>query len=86
MANVVIDDREIEYGPYSKQCTFCRNLHENNDNLIPSCSAYPDQIPLEIWQNKKSHLAPIDGDQGIQFEIDENVNEENFDRSKIGID
>jgi hypothetical protein len=33
-----------------------------------SCAAFPDGIPIEVASGQVSHLDPLEGDRGIQFE------------------
>ncbi len=37
----------------------------------PCCAAFPDGIPYEISYGDNLHLAPVKGDNGIQFEADD---------------
>ena len=46
------------------RCTFCQYSH------LPgsvTCSAFPDGIPDEIFQEGLPHAEPYPGDLGIQF-------------------
>ena len=45
------------------QCVNCRH------RLIGMiCEAFPEGIPLPIWRGEQSHLEPVPGDHGIQYE------------------
>ncbi len=48
----VIDDTEFDILTYSPECTLCANLLD-----IPkrTCLAFPNGIPLEIWQGDVKH-------------------------------
>jgi hypothetical protein len=47
-------------------CWFCR--HYRNDRPA-TCSAFPKGIPEQIWQGRDEHRQPVEGDRGIQFEL-----------------
>ena len=63
-------DKSLEVPVYSLTCTFCRHLdldwHEAGQP--GRCAAFPDGIPMEIWQGENSHRQLYTGDHGIQFE------------------
>lgn len=60
-------DPDADIPVYSPVCSLCRHLDESGERR---CAAFPDlgSIPLEIWQGKNPHTAPVEGDNGIQFE------------------
>ena len=62
---VTLDDSELTNEIYSPICTYCR--HANVDNARV-CAAFPNGIPLEIWNGDNPHTSPYPGDHGIRFE------------------
>ena len=44
-------------------CIVCRHYNKGH-----TCKAYPDKIPLPIWDGDVLHTKPYKGDHGIQFE------------------
>ena len=60
-----IDDSSLYESAFSPVCTICTRL---NLRANRQCAAFPDGIPLEIWEGKNSHTEPYPGDHGIRFE------------------
>jgi len=58
-------DKGHDIPVYSEVCAFCTHLDINKQR---SCSAFPDGIPLEIWNGENKHQKPYPGDNNIQFE------------------
>ena len=55
------------------QCESCKNIKIGklsivSDEITGTCTAYPNGIPLEIWDDKVSHEKSYKGDGGIQYE------------------
>lgn len=70
-------DKSTSIRMYSPVCGLCKHFRamsrlEGNflagESPNPKCDAFPDGIPLEIWDGKNKHTDPVDGDHGIQFE------------------
>lgn len=51
-------------------CRGCKHYRPGAvvDNGHPTCAAFPDGIPLDIWFAQRDHFSPIEGDHGIQFQ------------------
>ena len=62
-------------GPTS-QCSTCRHFRspfsrEDGDfSGGPTCTAFPDAIPDEIWWNRLDHREPVPGDGGVTWDSD----------------
>jgi len=60
-------------GPYcdfSYQCLQCRHLLTMPIPLTdhaPTCTAFPQGIPLDLWDTEHDHTMPYAGDNGILF-------------------
>ncbi|MFM8438206.1 MAG: hypothetical protein ACKOAX_07005 [Candidatus Kapaibacterium sp.] len=53
------------YGQHSRQCERCLNLIERTRKR---CTAFPDGIPPELWNDEIEHTNMYPGDGGIRFE------------------
>lgn len=62
-----IDDRELNIKIYSPTCFHCIHLIHDEKRV---CKAFPDGIPIEIWNGDNDHKKPYKGDNGIMFEGD----------------
>ncbi|ARA94172.1 MAG: hypothetical protein D6685_14500 [Bacteroidetes bacterium] len=49
------------------QCLACAHL--NREAEQPTCAAFEEGIPAEIWTNRHDHHQPYPGDNGIRFEL-----------------
>ena len=56
-------DKEFKISPLSEVCIFCKHF-----TGLRTCKAFPEGIPLEIWNAENKHTEPYEGDHGIQFE------------------
>ena len=67
MANETIIqlDADLRIPIYSPVCTTCRHLI---DIAGRRCAAFPDGIPLVIWDGRNNHRTEYPGDHGIQYD------------------
>ena len=68
-----LDERRLVMSPI---CHYCR--HRSWDHR-DSCSAFSDQIPLQIWNGEHDHRSPYPGDHGIRYERMSPGEEQAFD-------
>ena len=61
----MIDDTELSIPLYSSVCTFCKHWHCRPGR---TCQAFPNGIPLKIWNGVHDHKTSFDDDNGILFE------------------
>lgn len=68
---IVLDDGPDTEVIYSKTCALCKHLHESelleNGTHHNTCDAFPDGIPIKIWEGDNDHTNPFPGDHGILF-------------------
>ena len=56
------------------KCLTCKHF-VFDDSMIPKCQAFPSRIPVEIFREEVDHTKPYPGDNGIQFEPKDDINE-----------
>lgn len=59
-------NEEFKISVVSPVCTRCQNFDISNP-VARKCSAFPNDIPLEIWEGKNDHTREFAGDNGIRF-------------------
>jgi len=60
-----IDDSELWLPKFSDVCSMCKHWFQKPGG---KCKAFPDGIPMEIWEGRNKHTEPYEGDHGIRFE------------------
>lgn len=63
---IEFDDREFIVPPISEICVNCINLIDSG--IGRKCRAFPNGIPLIIWNGENDHTSRVEGDNGILFE------------------
>ncbi len=48
-------------------CLGCTHYRARTPNGTGTCDAYPDAIPLTIWESADDHRAAVAGDHGVRF-------------------
>ena len=50
------------------QCFTCKNRLPDDEDGNPTCMAYPDGIPVELFMENVKHDKPYEDDNGIRYE------------------
>jgi len=66
------------------QCLACTHLLSGDDDGPPTCEAFPDGIPSELWGDSElndaaaqvGHDEAFPGDNGVQFEMEPSMRAE----------
>lgn len=58
---------ERKISAVSSVCSFCKNFDDSNP-IARKCTAFPNGIPLQIWDGENDHRKRFPGDNGILFE------------------
>lgn len=49
-------------------CPLCVHYKWSVEFDMPTCAAFPEGLPEEIWMKGFDHRAEFEGDQGIRFQ------------------
>lgn len=65
---VTIDGDRVSL--FSGVCSRCQHFNDSSpfEGGSMTCKAFPAGIPIEIWNGENTHIAPVPGDGGVQFE------------------
>lgn len=64
------ESRDFKIYEYVSACASCKYVNRDGSG---TCSAFPEGIPHDFMTGKKSHLAHVEGDNGIKYEpLDKN--------------
>lgn len=69
--SVITLDKSISIRMYSPVCALCKHFHPESriaDDYTPRCDAFPDGLPMPIWNGENKHTKPYPGDGGILFD------------------
>jgi hypothetical protein len=50
------------------QCQYCKHLAGCEPGRGWTCSAFPDDVPDEVYYNRHDHRRPYPGDHGTRWE------------------
>ncbi len=71
--------------PDKKTCYYCRHLDFGSENF-PACVAYPNHIPIDIWNGERLHERPLADQVGETVREARRSNSDiltGFDRGRI---
>ena len=66
-------------GQWESYCPVC--IHFRRNTREPTCAAFPEGIPEEIFLSRFDHRRPYPGDKGFRFEPAEGFDEHDVDIS-----
>lgn len=49
-------------------CKLCAHFRVQTPGGTGTCDAYPDAIPLVVWESEADHRDEVIGDHGIHFQ------------------
>ena len=55
------------------QCAYCVHCFPRDEKRGMACAAFPDGMPMEIPFGIHDHRDPYPGDNGIRFQVREDV-------------
>lgn len=53
------------------RCLECKNFLVTTEDFVPTCKAFPDGIPDDIFWEKVLHDKPYPNDNGFRYEPEE---------------
>jgi hypothetical protein len=74
-------DLDERWRPISPTCRNCRHLDwvPRDYRFHATCAAFPEGVPIEIWNGDHDHRSPFPGDRGVHYaamtEDDEQIRE-----------
>ena len=64
---VIVKRNCVEISPVSEVCWNCSHFNGENPSAR-NCKAFPNGIPIEIWECRRNHDEPYPNDNNYRFE------------------